>query len=113
MWVNYWWGQLKKYCHITNKLLQGSKGNDIVMLPDKYLRNSYKSRKVRSISENSIHLGLSTNSGLVAQMVKNLSALRKTGIWILVWEDPLEKELATHSSIAWKIPWTEEPGRLQ
>ena len=38
----------------------------------------------------------------------------KTRVWSLSWEDPLEKEMATHSSIlAWKTPWTEEPGRLQ
>ena len=46
--------------------------------------------------------------------VKNLSALQKTSIRSLGWEDPLEKEIATHSSIpAWKILRTEEPGRLQ
>ena len=53
-------------------------------------------------------------ASLVAQMVKHLPAMR--GIWdqSLSWEDPLEKEMATHSStLAWKIPWTEEPGRLQ
>ena len=52
---------------------------------------------------------------LVAQMVKRLSTMRETP-WVraLGWEDPLEKEMATHSStIAWKITWTEEPGRLQ
>ena len=83
------------------------------MLPDKYLRNRYKSRKVRAVSENSIHLGLFTNSGLVAQMVKNLSALRNTGIRPVGWEDPLEKEMATHSSIACKILWREVSGGLQ
>ena len=47
----------------------------------------------------------------VAQMVKNLPAMQETGVQSLGWEDPLEKEMATHSSIlAWKIPWTEEPG---
>ena len=47
-------------------------------------------------------------------MVKNHPAMQETGVWSLGWEDPLEKEMATHSSIlAWKIPWTEEPGRLQ
>ena len=46
---------------------------------------------------------------LVVQMVK-----RETWVQSLGWEDPLEEEMATHSSIlAWKIPWTEEPGRLQ
>ena len=40
--------------------------------------------------------------------------MQETQIRFLVWEDPLEKEMATHSSIlAWRIPWTEEPGRLQ
>ena len=51
---------------------------------------------------------------LVAQMVKNLPAMQETMVRPLGQEDPLEKELATHSSIlAWRIPWTEEPGRLQ
>ena len=51
---------------------------------------------------------------LVAQMVKNLSATQETWVQSLGQEDPLEKGMATHSSIlAWRIPWTEEPGRLQ
>ena len=51
---------------------------------------------------------------MVAQMVKNLPALWETWVQSMSWEDPLEKELATHSSIlAWRIPWTEEPGGLQ
>ena len=53
-------------------------------------------------------------ASLVAQTVKNLPAVRMTWIRSLGWEDPLEKGMATHSSIlAWRIPWTEEPGRLQ
>ena len=52
-------------------------------------------------------------ASLVAQMVKRLPAMRKTQVQSLGWEDPLEKEKATHSStLAWKIPWAEEPGRL-
>ena len=51
---------------------------------------------------------------LLAQMVKNLPAMRETQVQSLGWEDPLEKGMATHSSIpAWRIPWTEEPGGLQ
>ena len=47
-------------------------------------------------------------------MVKNLAAVWETQVRFLSCEDPLEKEMATQSSIlAWKIPWTEEPGRLQ
>ena len=50
----------------------------------------------------------------MAQMVKRLSTMRETQVWSLGWEDSLEKEMATPSSIlAWEIPWTEEPGRLQ
>ena len=53
-------------------------------------------------------------ASLVAQMVKCLPAVWETQVRSLVWEDPLEKEMATHSStLAWKIPWTVEPGRLQ
>ena len=51
---------------------------------------------------------------LVAQMVKNLPAMWETWILPLDWEDPLEEGMATHSGVlAWRIPWTEEPGRLQ
>ena len=53
-------------------------------------------------------------ASLIAQSVKNLPAVQKTWVRLLGWEDPLEKEMATHSSIlAWRIPWIEEPGRLQ
>ena len=53
-------------------------------------------------------------SSLVAQTVKCLPTMRETRVQSLGWEDFLEKEMATHSSIlAWKISWTEEPGRLQ
>ena len=49
----------------------------------------------------------------VAQMVKNLTAVQETQVQSLVWENPLEKKMATRSSIlAWRIPWTEEPGGL-
>ena len=64
-------------------------------------------------------MGSDRNSGfiltsLVAQTVECLSTMRETWVQALGWEDPLEKEMATHSStIVWKIPWTEEPGRLQ
>ena len=51
---------------------------------------------------------------MVAQMVKHLPAMRKTWVQSLGQEDTLKEEIATHSStLAWKIPWSEEPGRLQ
>ena len=50
----------------------------------------------------------------MAQMVKKLPEMQETLVQSLGWEDSLEKEIATHSSIlAWRIPWTEEPGGLQ
>ena len=58
--------------------------------------------------------GPKVHQGPVALMVKNLSAMQETWVQSLGQEDPLEKGMATHSSIlAWRIPWTEEPGRLQ
>ena len=51
---------------------------------------------------------------LITHLVKNLLALRETWVRSLVWEHPLQKEMATHSStLAWKIPWMEDPGGLQ
>ena len=52
-------------------------------------------------------------ASLVAQLVKNLPTMQQTLILLLLWEDPLEEGIATHSSIlAWRIPWTGEPGGL-
>ena len=54
------------------------------------------------------------SASLVVQMVKNLPAMQETKVRFLGQEDALEKEMATHSSIlAWRIPWTKEPGRVQ
>ena len=59
-------------------------------------------------------LKLYMRTSLVAQRLKHLPAMQETWVPSLGWEDPREKEMATHSSIlAWKIPWTEEPGGLQ
>ena len=53
-------------------------------------------------------------ASLVAQIVKCLPTMKETRVRSLGWEYPLEKEMATHASIlAWKIPWAEDPGRLQ
>ena len=58
-------------------------------------------------------MGTRQKLALVAQMVENLPAMRETTVRSLGWEDPLEKGMATHSTIlAWRIPWTEEPGGL-
>ena len=53
-------------------------------------------------------------TSLITQLVKNLPEMQETRVRFLGQEDPLEKEMTIHSSIlAWEIPWTEEPGRLQ
>ena len=61
-----------------------------------------------------MNLGSLDGASLVAQRVKRLPAMQETWVRSLGWEDSLEKEMATHSSIlAWRIPWMEEPGRPQ
>ena len=63
---------------------------------------------------NSSEVDIKVHVPSVAQMVKRLSMMWETRVRSLGWEDPLEKEMVTHpSTIAWKIPWTEEPGGLQ
>ena len=92
--VHYWWKMVQLLWKAAWQCLQKLK----IRLPNKKLK---------------IGLLLLWTS-LVAQMVKRLSTMRETRVQSLGWEDPLEKEMATHSStITWKIPWTEEPGRLQ
>ena len=68
---------------------------------------------MRCVRENRFLTSLKSSASLVAQS-KNLSAMQETWVQFLGWEDSLEKEMATHSSIlAWRVPWTEKPGRLQ
>ena len=65
-------------------------------------------------SDTTERLSLSLWASLVAQRVKRLLAMQETQVWSLGWEDPLEKEMATHSNtLAWRIPWPEKPGGLQ
>ena len=66
------------------------------------------------VSSQSVSALSARGYALVAQLIKNLPAMQEIWVPSLGWEDPLEKEMAIHSSaIAWKIPWTEEPDRLQ
>ena len=68
-----------------------------------------KERQKINKREVSSHMGFPGGS-----VVKNLPAVQETWVQSLGWEDPLKKEMATHSSIlAWEIPWTEDPGELQ
>ena len=76
---------------------------------------SWLAKAVNSNCLDKISQGLPSSwDSLVAQLVKNLPAVWETWVLSLGWEDPLEKGMATHSSIpAWEIPWTEDSGRLQ
>ena len=66
------------------------------------------------VRKQQLDLDMEQQTSLVAQMVKCLPTIRETQVQSLGWEDLLEKEMATHSNIlAWKILWTEDPGRLQ
>ena len=68
---------------------------------------------VRPLSPDACGFGR-PGASLVAQMLKKPSAAQETQVWSLGEEDPLEEEMTTHSSVlAWRVPWTEEPGGLQ
>ena len=70
-----------------------------------------KTERTVSIKDGQTH---QYEASLIAQSVQNLPAVQETQVRFLGQEDPLEKEMAIHSNIfAWRIPWTEEPGRLQ
>ena len=68
----------------------------------------------RCLGKGQLSQGLEVSASLVAQRLKCLPGMRETWVGSLGREDPLEKGMATHSStLAWRIPWREEPGRLQ
>ena len=72
------------------------------------LNFQFNNSKISAISE------FGFDGSLVSQMLKNLPSMQETLVRSPGWEDPLEKGMATHSNIlAWRIPWTEEPGGLQ
>ena len=74
----------------------------------------YKYQIIKLHTFKILNSNFSIGASLVAQRLKHLHARRETWVQSLGWEDPLEKEMATHSSIlAWRILQTEEPGRLQ
>ena len=87
---------------------------EIVKLPEKEFRIMIV-KMTKNLESKIEKMQESINkASLVAQRLKHLPAMWKTWVRSLGWEDPLEKEMATHSSIlAWRIPWMEEPGGLQ
>ena len=78
------------------------------------MKNAFLELNCLSFNPGFTRLFILKRACLVVQTVKNPPALQETWVGSLGWEDPLEKGMATHSSIlAWRIPLTEEPGRLQ
>ena len=76
--------------------------------------NHYTDVKRHYLGVNFCDLYSFNRASLLAQMVKRLPAMRETRVQSLGRDDPMEKQMATHSStLAWKIPWTQEPGGLQ
>ena len=110
-----WWVKQARHKKIYTVWLHLHKASQVALVVKNPPVNAGDIREVASIpgSGRSPEEG-NSNPHLVAQMVKNLPAIRDTWVWSLGWEDPLEKEMATHSSIlAWRIPWREQPGGLQ
>ena len=108
------------FLSITPTISSGCAGHSLFNLGN-YLGNlsfswlaDGEGRRWNSYHCNLALLSLLLRASLVARMVKHLPAMKETWVRSLGWEDPLEKEMATHSSIlAWKIPWMEDTGRLQ
>ena len=79
-----------------------------------FLNAIFEFFRTRLTALNFSGLKIASGTSLVAQTVKNLSAMQETRVLFLGWEDPLENGMVTHSStLAWKTPWMVEPGRLQ
>ena len=74
----------------------------------------YKQIPVKQVPvKQSVSIFLINRASLVAQTVKNLPAMQETWVWSLGWEDPLKRMATLSSILAWRTPWTKEPGRLQ
>ena len=94
----------------VSSLLRETGKTGFFLLPSKFMK-SCNGRFCTHRKDVKKHQVDKKQASLVAQMVKNLPAMQETWIWSLGWEDALEKGVATHSSLlAWRIPWTKEPG---
>ena len=103
---------LVKTMNLLDKLSSGVSYNDIGH--EFNVNESTMYIKYSIFKTNHVYLKTTSRAFLMAQRVKHLPAMRETWVQSLGGEDPLEKGMATHSSIlAWKTPWTEKPGGLQ
>ena len=113
LWIDFWVGKIpwRRKRQSTPVLLPGKSHRQRSLV-----RYSLWGRKELDTTERlHFYITIPTKmASLVAQMVKRLPTMWETWVQSLGWGDLLEKEMVTHSSIlAWKIPWREEPGRLQ
>ena len=112
-WLVIYWHGTSRHSFIRrdfNFCLKNWKNNEKIIQDVEELNRQSSNRLWLTFIEQLTKKG---GASLVTQMVKNLTAMQKTWVWSLGWEEPLEKGMATHSSIlAWRILWTEEPGRL-
>ena len=102
-----WW--FKEFCK-GDESLQDEERSDQPLEANNQLRAIIEADPLTTTQEAAKEFNVASESeraSLVAQLVKNLPAVQEIWVWSLGWEDPLEKGMATHSSIlAWKIPWT-------
>ena len=112
MSLNKWLSSLP-HIRLEIKILKrlANRGNQNKQRRGNHSRSDKYNRLNLVVNAEIVHLR--GNYYLVAHSVKNLPAMQETRFWFLGQEDPLEKEMATHSrTLAWRIPWREEPGRL-
>ena len=101
--------QGKNLSGLFQEIRHTAKIKDSIVAPEKRIQKCWRDSKLPTLHWVGLELIMSS---LVAQMVKRLPAMREIWVRSLSWEDLLEKEMATHSStLAWRIPRTEEPGR--
>ena len=99
---NVWKQKNVSQCHLTDRWINGK---SLIIMGDLYIKTAYS---------NTWAPRPQVRASMVAQGAKSLSAMQETWVRFLGQEDPLEKGMATHCSIlAWRIPWSEEPGQLQ
>ena len=107
-----WWTCSRTDCSNDHRILNICKVTELYTWIGWIIHTWYPNHNSIELLNNTMKYHYNRTS-LVAQLVKNLPAVQETQVWSLGWEDPLEKEMANHSSIVtWKIPWTEEPSRL-
>ena len=121
-WANFrrWWGtgrsgvlQSMRSLRVRHNLVTETHRHTNVYSFNFYLDCWFTEICLEAIMDYAFTCTLCKWASWVVQTVKHLSAMQETRVWSLGWEDPLEKEMAAHFSIlAWKIPWTAEPGRL-